>query len=313
MTELTDHERCSELLRPYVEGELAADAARDVEAHLHSCAACAAEHRALLALQAPEPAGLSDMERARLRRAVLEEAVPAPAATSEPPEPSERRARLFPLLGAAAIVALIAVFAYIGVDGMSGSDEGASMSEVEGGDAADVAEGGGGDGGARSEAESLEDTAGGTAGGAGSQATAEAPPPEPTFRESIGEVDRARLNRIGRRGLPLVVFSRAYTVADVETLRDDFVEQLAEQAPAARGRQIRECVASITSNFPTALPAYGAIGEFVDRPQREVLIVAFAWTNEPQGPLDQSMVWAWPLGNCDAVAHYSKNVIEPTR
>lgn len=304
MTEITNHEQCSELLRPYVRGELAAAAARGVEAHLDGCPDCAAEHRALVALQGPDPAGLSDMERARMRRAVLEQAVPPPQPAAEPPPRSDRGARLFPLLGAAAVIVLIAVFAYTGFDGFGGSDESASPG------IADEDTGGGDAGGAGGAAlESTDERAGDAEAGSAALAAA----PEPIFRESIGEVDRTRLNRLGRRSLPLVVFSRAYTVVDVADLRADFVEQIAAQAPPPHADQVLECTGSITSNFPSALPAYGAIGEFVDGPRREVLIVGFAWTDEPEGALDQSMVWAWPLGDCDAVTHYSKNVIEPRR
>lgn len=304
MDEMNAHERWSELLPAYVRGELSDEEAARVTEHLQECPACAAEQRGLIALAAPEPEPLTEMERARMRRAVLEEAVPAPdaaPAAETAPAPSDRRARLFPLLGAAAVALAIAVFAYGGGGGLGGGDAGSTSDAPEGAEA----EGGEEalDAGASQDQVTMEDAAGGSA--------ARAAPPDPTFKASIGDVDATRLNRLGRRGLSLVVFSRALTAADVPRLRDDFIDRLARRAPAARGRQIRECAADITSTFPNSLPAYGAVGNFTDGPQREVLILAFAWTNEDQGPLDQSMVWAWPLGTCDSVAHYSKNVIEP--
>lgn len=301
MDEMT-HERCSELLRAYTRNELEAEQARAVEAHLAGCSDCASEHRALLALEQVEPDPLTEIERARMRRVVLNEAVPIPDADASRPSPAPTRGRLLPLLGAAAVVLLAAVFAYTGLGdmGLGGSDEGATTAEPEvqlneeaaDGDTVDAAGG----------VEELSEGAG------ASRAKA---PPLPSFRPSIGEVDSIRLNRLGRRGLPLVVFSRAYTVEDVPRLRDRYVELMADEAPTARAAQLRECIAGITSNFPNALPAYSAVGEFAERPRREVLVAAFAWTDEPEGPLDQSMVWAWPLGSCDSVAHYSKNVIEP--
>ena len=305
MEEMNAHERWSELLAPYVAGELPEDEAARVTEHLDSCSECSAEHRAIVALEGPRPEPLNDMERARLRRAVLEEAVPAPETVTAAPPAQDRRAGLLPLLGAAAIALVIAVFAYGGAGGLGGGDAGSTA------DAPARLEGDAEEESSQSEAgneEALSQEAAADASGGGS---ARAAPPEPTFEPSIGDVDSARLNRLGRRGLSLVMFSRAFTASDVPRLRDDFVDILARKAPAARGRQIRDCTAEVTANFPNTLPAYGAIGNFTEGPQREVLIVAFAWTDQDEGPLDQSMVWAWPLGTCDSVAHYSKNLIEP--
>lgn len=313
MKEITTHEQCSELLAPFAKGELDDATERAVDVHLQGCSDCASEHRAVLALLSAEPQPLTDIERARMRRVVLEEAVPAPDTHAIAPAPADRRARLFPLLGAAALIAIIAVFAFTGLGNLGGTDAGDSTAQSGGEGEADEAEGEDTvDGGleAAQEEQASEDTAGGSAAGAG---TMRAKAPTPTFRPSIGEVDRARLNKLGRQGLPLVVFSRAFSVTDVPRLRDRFIEHMADRAPTAHGNQIRDCATTITEEFPNALPAYSAIGHFAERPQREVLIVAFAWTDEPEGPLDQSMVWAWPLGNCGSVAHYSKNVIEPRR
>ncbi len=147
---------------------------------------------------------------------------------------------------------------------------------------------------------------------AADSAEAFAAPPSPTFRRSLGTVDEQRLTRIGKRGLPLVIFSRAYTTADVPTLRDRFVEELAGQAPVARRQDIRDCTALVTTQFPSSLPAYAALGEL--RGRGDIVVVAFAWTNEAEGPLDQAMVWAWSVGDCDGIpVHYSTNVIEPRR
>lgn len=306
MNEMT-HERCSELLADHVHGRLGAEDERAVSAHLDTCRECTAEHGALVALSGPGPEPLTDLERARMRRVVLDEAVPIPDEVASVAPSRDRRARVFPLLGAAALIVIAAVFAYGGLGGLGGSDEdGGAM------DAAESGGEGGDDSGASmeeqttsSQAEVLDGAEGGGAAGRGTAA------PAPQFKASLGPVDSKKLNNLGRHGLPLVVFSRSYSVADVPALREDLVEQLAEQAPGARADQIRECSGTITSEFATALPVYSAIGTFADGPDREVLILAFVWTDESDGPLDQSMVWAWPLGSCDSIAHYSKNVIQP--
>ena len=314
MTRDIDHDRCSELLGGYVRGELPVAETQQVESHLVTCELCSSEQRAIAALQRPEPAPLSELERARMRRALLVEAAPAPdSALPGDPERDQRGARLFPLLGAAAVAVALMIFAYTGSGGLGGSDEAANGDMQTGQDEAREAEGAGGDGdAAREPAQALQEESVADQGKAAT-AAGRAAPPSPTFRASMGEVDRTELNHLGRRGLPLVLFARAFQVRDVERLRDEFVDALADAAPYARGAQIRECVAAIAPKFPNALPAYGAVGDYIDRPRREVLIVAFTWTDEPTGPLDQSMVWAWPLGTCDEVAHYSKNLIEPRR
>lgn len=310
MNEMT-HERCSELLADHVHGRLGAEDSRAVSAHLETCEACATERRALVALAGPGPEPLTEIERARMRRVVLDEAVPMPEATSVVVPGPDRRARLLPLLGAAAVVVIAAVFAFSGLGNLGGSDDGVggidSAEDSTGGDQDD------GDAGAAQEeafesgAEALD------AADAGGTSTRSKAPPAPQFEASLGDLDPKRLNNLGRHGLPLIVFSRSYTTSDVTGVRDDLIEQLAGQAPDARADQIRECSATITSEFPTALPVYAAVGTFADGPDREVLVLAFVWTDETDGPLDQSMVWAWPLGTCDSIAHYSKNVIEPKR
>ena len=302
MEEMISHERCSELLPAYVREGSAHAHAGAVEAHLAGCSDCSAEHRALMALVATEPPPLTEIERARLRRAVLEEAVPAPDVEAQPPA-STTKARLFPLLGAAALVMLVAVFAYAGFgDGNGGGD--AETPALEGADHDAMKDAGQGGGAGEASGNTTMESAAGAS-------RAKAAPPRPEFKADIGAVNAKRLNKLGRSGVPLVLFPPSYTTDDVARLRDDYIEQMAADAPAARAAQLRECIAGVTSNFPTALPAYSAIGEFVDEPRREVLIAAFAWTDETEGPLDQSMVWAWPLGSCDSVAHYSKNVILP--
>jgi hypothetical protein len=108
------------------------------------------------------------------------------------------------------------------------------------------------------------------------------------------------------------VFSRSFAAGDVTEHQTSFVEEVAAQAPTARGEDIRTCAGAVTGQFPNSLLAYAALGEFENR--GDILVLAFAWTDEENGPLDQSMVWAWAIGDCDGIpVHYSKNIIRPQR
>jgi len=317
MRDPIDHERCSELLGPFVHGELGGGAAAEVEAHLANCAECSRESVALDVLTRGESPTLTELERARLRRVVLSEAVPMPDEdhTTVAPAPERQTgARLFQLLGAAAAVAVIGGFAYLGLGGGMGGEDGGA-----GGDTSTSA--------GRSEAdeesaESLEDSAGGgtfdqsgkdsgAAGTTGQTLEAQArAAPAPTFEADLGLVDEKRLTKLGRSGPPLVIFSRAYSTTDVGERQGAFIEEVAAQAPTSRGDDIRECAATISAEFPRSLLAYAALAEFEDR--GDILVLAFAWTDEDAGPLDQSMVWAWSIGDCDGIpVYYSKNVIRP--
>ena len=315
MRDPIDHERCSELLAPLVHRELDDDLASQVHTHLQGCADCSQEQSALLALIETEVPALSELERARLRRVVLSEAVPMPAegASVPPAAGSGRGARLYQVLGTAAVLALIGGFAYLGLaGGMGGSDSGENASTA--GDA-------GGAGGPEEESSkaTADDAETFQARGkasdtsaAGTSIGADAPAPSPTFVANLGPVDEKRLNKLGRSGLPLVVFSRAYTTDDVSEHQVDFIEEVAAQAPTARGEDIRACAGTLSERFPNSLLAYAALAEFDNR--GDILVLAFAWTDEPTGALAESMVWAWSIGDCDGIpVHYSKNVIRPQR
>ena len=322
MRDPIDHERCSELLAPFVHGELDDELASQVQSHLRGCADCSEEHVALLALTAGEVSPLTELERARLRREVLSEAVPMPEGdlAATPVATPGRGARLYQVLGTAAVLALIGGFAYLGLSGGMGgtdSDDAASSTagRAGGGDAAEEE--------ARRATEAIQDgpetfrtrgKASDTSGAAaGTALEAQAPgAPSPTFEADLGPVDEKRLNKLGRSGLPLVVFSRAYTVDDVSEHQLAFIEEVAAQAPTARGEDIRACAGRLSEEFPNSLLAYAALAEFENR--GDILVLAFAWTDEGSGPLAQSMVWAWSIGDCDGIpVHYSKNVIRPRR
>lgn len=307
-----DHDRCSELLAAFVQGKLDAGLASGVEAHLQGCPRCSQERAGLTALLRRDalPA-LSELERARLRRVVLSEAVPLPdEQTTETLSDSAPGARLYRILGTAAVLFLIGGFAYLGLGGgMGGEDSGS------GGGVSSTSR----DPGATDEdrlvpaqeARPLEQGSSSAEAGTADTLKGRAPAPSPTFVADLGPVDEKRLNRLGRSALPLVVFSRAYTTADVDRRQIRFIEKVASQAPPARAADIRACAGAVSDRSRNSLLAYGALAEF---DKRDILVLAFAWTDEKSGPLGQSMVWAWRIGDCDGIpAHYSKNVIRPRR
>lgn len=301
-----DHDRCSELLGAYVRGELDASERDPVDAHLATCAECRAERAGLVALLGSgDTDPLTEMERARLRRAVLAAGQPdevTPVAETPPSWAEARGNRLLQVLGTAALLVMIGGFIY--ATGLTGGGMG-------GMDSAEDGSGGGGDEApAATSDEALEAEAGG--GTSRSSAQDLAGGPRPTFRRSLGEITGRRLNQLGREGLPLVMFSRAYGVEDVSGLQADFRDELAAAADP-HSDTVRECSDLVTEAFPASLPAYGALAELDKLDGDEILVLAFAWTDQPSGPLDQSMVWGWPLGNCDQPVEYFKNVIRPQR
>ena len=318
MREPIDHERCSELLAPFVHRELDAEAASQVEAHLETCSDCSQERVGLQTLVAGEVTPLTELERARLRRVVLSEAVPLPdegGQVVQSPGPG-RGARWYQVLGAAAALALIGGFAYLGLgNSMGGQDTGSSGESVaaDDGRGAEAEDSDAPNAGGSLKQGDAADEATGTTGGAPATMEAQVPvAPSPTFEADLGPVDEKRLNKLGRSGLPLVIFSRAYTTDDVADKQVAFIEEVAAQAPTARGEDIRACAGEISAQFPNSLLAYAAFAEFEDR--GDILVLAFAWTDEESGPLSQSMVWAWGIGDCDGIpVHYSKNVIRPRR
>ena len=305
-----EHDRCSELLDRHAEGSLSPEETFWVEAHLAGCGDCRAEFAVVQTLRGLDsPAPLTELERARMRRVVLEQAVPLPAEPTPARAPARSPAgRWYQVLGAAALVAVIGTFAYLGLGGPTGGDDGdqAGSSGDSGGAGAESGAGGGG-------AETFEmeqDAEALDSGGPPAGAATKAAPPDPAYKEDMGAVDRARMNRLGRRGLSLVLFSRFYSVEDVPGLQSEFIEQLAARAPDARGQDIRDCAALVTSEFQNSLPAYAGFGEYRDR--GDILVLAFAWTDADAGPLDRSMVWAWSIDGCDVTpVHYSTNIIRP--
>ncbi|MBW3594113.1 MAG: zf-HC2 domain-containing protein, partial [Actinobacteria bacterium] len=71
MTDAMDHDRCSELLPAFLDGEVPQDVAGAIEVHLASCHECATERRGLEALRGNSSERLTAAERAALQRGVM--------------------------------------------------------------------------------------------------------------------------------------------------------------------------------------------------------------------------------------------------
>jgi anti-sigma factor RsiW len=101
---------CLELLGPYVDGELPADEAADVEEHLKTCPDCASAQRRLVGTSFQLRAGLArypapDVLKARIRAAIAQPSVEV--------RPAARRAPFFRVSGWPATVAAAALVAVL--------------------------------------------------------------------------------------------------------------------------------------------------------------------------------------------------------
>ena len=311
-----DHERCSDLLLPYVLEELEPDASREVEEHLASCDDCRKEHAGLAALMAEPVEPMNDIERASLHRDLSER-------VSIPAGPGEERARMAWLPQALGVAATLLVVV-VGLQALSGSggDEDAAVSGGAGGGSMD--QGAGPEGpspvtlkltraGVREaapQAGSLGGDDATTDEAADSGDALEAEPEEPeaassensfTVRLSERAVE-SQLKRYARTSETFTKFAAAYRAEDVEILAPSFIEQLANEAPSAQATsQVSECADLVVSSreVPT-LPAAAAHGLFRDE---RSLLLGFAWTAEETGPLDNYVFYVWPVGSCETPSH----------
>jgi hypothetical protein len=284
-----DHDRCSELIAPFVRGELSGHGAAEVQEHLDGCDVCSAEERAVRTLLAPgtEPS-MSEIERVRLHRK-LQDAVAAEGGSRD--QARTARASWGPRIAAwgatAAVLALLGGFLYLGLSGGGGSG--------------DLESAGGGEGrgeGARQIEEAARDN---FAPGAGVA-------PEPTFIDRLDRLTDRELEATARRGSAADRFATAYRVDDVGELQSDAVASLAGQAPEPLREQIRRCADVVFEGQPQSLPASGRRGTYQGR---TVLVLTFAWSDDPSGPLDRYMVWAWPEGgSCDTPIAYRFGTIK---
>lgn len=267
----TDH--VSEALRPYAEGGVDEATERRVERHLRECDECRAELAGVRALLGAPPEGLTEIERARVRRGIAD-ATGADA-------PSRRRRALYAALGAAALVVIVAVGAFytLGTGERGGAGGSVAVSE----DRAEEAQGGG---------QPLTARAFGG----------------PVFEEDAGELDDAALRRTGSRG-PVAAVARSVSPERAEEVADDYLESLVDAAPDPVRDQVQTCADTIleaNEDF-TLVPAYGATGTVADR---DALVLGFAWSNEERGSLTGYMVYAWPTpAGCDIPLSYQAGEI----
>lgn len=280
---MTDtHERCSELLAPYLRHELEADDARFVEEHLVSCEECRAERRAVEALLAPADFPLTELERSRLHRETWKEIEGDIQPVREPLMP-----RLAPYLGVAAALVLIAVgiVAYSPTGGEdSVGDAGGGGVSVE--DAAVPEEDGadGGDGSAES---------------SGATTDAMMAAPSPLFERRAGAFDVSRLDELGTSGYPFPEFKMAYveetaTADEDQAARNsDTLEQLVSAAGGHR-KLVRICASNAVQMRPGSIPVYGAFGTFGGR---KVLVIGLVLTEDGQDSGRYS-IWVYPRGDC---------------
>ena len=305
MDEMT-HDRCSELLGEHVRGELPADLAGEVRAHLEGCAECRAEEQAVLALASPEP-GLDDMERTRLHRALAQELFTAPANADLAGGPGDGgwRRWVVPALGSAAAVlvaALVLTGGFLGGgDDSESSQAGRSSAEVEsfGGledsSDADAGAGGGAGGGGASEALSGPGRAQDVTTEAASSGTTmyEGDGPQPEFDADAGALTSEELAELGRTSPLFRSFADRYAAADVSTLREEFTRRLADSAGGVSA-QVRRCADTLPADEPL-LPAYGAKARYEGR---DALVLGFVTTDAGSPSLDRYLMWVWAKGSC---------------
>ncbi len=340
MTPELEHERCSELLLDFVEGNAGEEDRALVEAHLATCERCAAEHGALIQLIGPvDP--LTPAESEAMRAAIARELRPEKSETVIPLRaPRSRMERYARWVAAAALILGGVVFGrslfLSGEDSpLSGTAEsGAGGAAQDAAETADVSErllfrrpqfrpeaaalgaqeesadqdtGGAVADRQRKNEQRKRGTTGGGAGAGTTDSYGYSGPPRPLYVRGAGTLSERKLTLIGRYGLPLVLFSRAYTAADADRSRELFLAQLANAAENdARAEQIVDCGAQVLDRDTPTLPALATFGRYQDA---EVLVLAFAWSPKPNGRLNRYMVWTWPANDCNAVPSYRAGTI----
>lgn len=270
MSDIT-HERCSELLPRLLAGDLAADDALAVELHLESCAGCRLELKGLSAL-AEELTPLTDLERARLRRAVRA-GLPHSDTASQGASPLWRKAA--PFLSAAAAL-LILGFGIASLD-LGGADEG-SDSAAGGAETSDELQGSAEDAGragpedpnsvAAGESADVQgsDQTAGASGGASTETALQAVA-TPDYR-SGGTFRLRRLEHQAQKRDPYKAASQNYDPARAARDRRELLSNLERSANRSgrSGKTLRACAETILGSSSTELlPAFGAFGELDGR------------------------------------------------
>lgn len=299
MTGGTEHEHISELLLRFAEGGLAGSAVADVRRHLESCDDCERELRAVEALVSARSERLTDLERARLHRAVrsevpgtreltLEKRAPKTVPDNQglvsegdgrgKPSPAASRGRsLGPLVGVAALMLLLfggAAIVGTGMFGSGGSSQEAATTAGSAGEEPPAGDQAGGGGGAES-GEDRSSTDGAdtrekdelraTYGPLTAEALGPGSPPDPLFDRDPPTFDRSSLKALGRSGRPFTSFAAAYGGEDARRLARGFLDRLADRAGPARGEQVRDCGDRQRAIQGPSLPAYAARTEVSGR------------------------------------------------
>jgi hypothetical protein len=283
-----DHERCSELLLPYLEADLEPSLRERVEEHLRSCTDCSEEKAALQRLLAPEVRPMSAAERERLRGGVAEQLAPVDKEKDEipvarPARPS-RWARAIPALGALALIALAAVFA-------------ASLLSGNAGDGSANLESGGGGGAGLADPAAPEAAEGADAGGAGTRV--------PYFKQGRKRISQDTLDRVVQKE-PALKALAGVNEEKAFTLTNRYTSELSAQAPGETKEQVRDCAQTVARTQGPVVPAFGYEGIYKGK---DTLLVGFV-SGDRTGPLNRYMLWLWPKGSCDAPLGYVSGTIK---
>ena len=302
----------SELLTPFLKGELDAQRAGDVREHLQGCSECSLELEGLRALHGLPTDSLTDIERGQLRSTVKQAVMVARHDRDVIRQRPSGNSWAFKAIGvAASLLVVVAGITYVIDDDRdenaqsagSGVDQSAAdgplplARKVTGAVTPDqlvpegyeVAE-------PTADAKEAPETA---LDGAGSGAAS----------EGRTKVERRNLRtkalaNIAARSPLFQEFARAYQAEDVAGLQADFVERLVEQSPADAEAQVRACSDVIfgSQELPT-LPVMALFSRIDGQP---VLILGFAFSQDREsGPLNEFSVFAWarspddPVGACN--------------
>jgi hypothetical protein len=290
-----DHERCSELLLPYLQEELDTGARAEVEDHLASCSDCTEERAALERLLAVEIEPMTASERSSMRARVAKELAPGVVERRVQREPARAPkwwSRALPALGAVALVAVAAVFAANLLSGGSGDGESAVRGPnlKAGSGAGDEA---GDAGGVAPEA-------------AGPEALADKGRSQaPYFNRGRGVLRQALLDELAKKE-PAFEALAGVTASRATNIRDTYTGELARQAPPSTRSQLRACAESVAASQGTVVPAYGTEGKYHGK---DALLVGFV-SGSNSGPLNRYMLWLWPKGSCEIPIGYVSGALE---
>jgi hypothetical protein len=310
MTDMT-HEHCSELLPDLLSGDLRAEDAVEIEAHLEGCDECRTELRGLEALRS-ELTPLSDFERSRLRRAVRE-ALPEGAGFG--PEKASLWRRAAPFLSAAAAL-LIVGFAITSIE-LGGSDEmtgAAGESSDTGGDTSSSDEAGSVEAGSAQEEEasgagstSDEITSGAAKPESGDTESLEAPAGAATGGRSSGRyplfkvsqnLSAEKLESQARDGSTYRAAAQTLEPKDAERDRKELLATLSRRAETSgrSGSVLESCARSlIDGSRAELLPVFAAYGVL---DSKRSLAIGFIEAN--RGVYNRYLIGVWtPPAPCE--------------